>query len=88
MYLAIGWSRSAIPYGPFAISQVEKRGFVREAESQLKIPFGPFPTTPFPLKWKRPKKILLILPKIASYYSFRKGIKVPDAKLYEVQPAG
>ena len=75
MCLAIGLSRSAIPYGPFAISQVEKRGFVREAESQLKIPSGPFPTTPFPLKWKRPRKILLILPRIASCHSFRKGIE-------------
>ena len=52
MCLAMWLSRSAIPYGPFAISQVEKREFVRKAESQLKIPFGPFPNTSFPLKWK------------------------------------
>ena len=75
MNLAIGLSRSSIPYGPFAISQVEKRGFVREAESQLKIPSGPFRYSPVSLSKETTQKISLILPRIASYYSFRKGIK-------------
>ena len=50
MNLAIGLSRSAIIYGSSAISQVEKRGFVWEAESQMKIPSGPFRFYPFSLK--------------------------------------
>ena len=48
MCLAIRLSRSAIPYGPFAFSQFENRGFVREAESQSDILIFNFPLN-FPL---------------------------------------
>ena len=64
-----------MPNSPFAISQVENRGFVREAESQLKIPSGPFPTTPFPLKWQPPRQSIRfyrgLLPAIVSRRELR-----------------
>ena len=88
MCLAIGLSRSAIPYGSFAISQVEKRGFGLPDESQLKIPSGPFPHYPVSLKMETTQEYPIDFAEDSFLLQFQEGDKGLKGKLYEVQPAG